>query len=324
MKEDKIKIIRVPLQEIENMVDDQNALLLLEKEDARIYLKTGHNKDLLTVEEVYEIVNTLKDLLVKNESKEDNLTEWLYRQWKSKEKYIENESSRYFNSMNWSQGWIPLIFIKQSKGSWEDGFIKLISSYLNVELFTVTISTSTMMTIVSNMELQFSKEKKDDISEFVQGIFEMLQNEWDEEVKVGVQYPAFCLQDVVDFGHQLLDDEKWVMNLWPKISFFTPWSHQLERIIAKVPREELNKYLAEYKLVDNELLKTLEVFIEESLNMSETARRLFIHRNTLQYRLDKVKQQIGLDAKKIKDAFLIKIILLLKDGLDSMHKNDNQ
>jgi len=46
-------------------------------------------------------------------------------------------------------------------------------------------------------------------------------------------------------------------------------------------------------------------------NVSETAKKLYIHRNTLLYRLDKFKQETGLDVRTFNDAVLVKIALLL-------------
>ncbi|WP_420871911.1 helix-turn-helix domain-containing protein [Cohnella rhizosphaerae] len=46
-------------------------------------------------------------------------------------------------------------------------------------------------------------------------------------------------------------------------------------------------------------------------NVSETAKRLFIHRNTLLYRLDKLKQEAGLDVRSFNDAILVRLLMLL-------------
>lgn len=62
---------------------------------------------------------------------------------------------------------------------------------------------------------------------------------------------------------------------------------------------------------DNETLTTINKFFENSLNVSETSRQLFIHRNTLVYRLDKIQKSTGLDLRVFEDAITFKIALMV-------------
>jgi sugar diacid utilization regulator len=60
---------------------------------------------------------------------------------------------------------------------------------------------------------------------------------------------------------------------------------------------------------DTELLHSIETFCRENLNVSETAKRLFIHRNSLQYRIEKFNEKIGLDVRKFEDAIKVYIAI---------------
>ncbi len=62
---------------------------------------------------------------------------------------------------------------------------------------------------------------------------------------------------------------------------------------------------------DEETLGTINKFFENSLNVSETSRQLFIHRNTLVYRLDKLQKSTGLDLRVFEDAITFKIALMV-------------
>ena len=62
---------------------------------------------------------------------------------------------------------------------------------------------------------------------------------------------------------------------------------------------------------DEESLMTINKFFENSLNVSETSRQLFIHRNTLVYRLDKLQKSTGLDLRVFEDAITFKIALMV-------------
>jgi carbohydrate diacid regulator len=62
---------------------------------------------------------------------------------------------------------------------------------------------------------------------------------------------------------------------------------------------------------DEETLTTIDKFFENSLNVSETSRQLYIHRNTLVYRLDKLQKTTGLDLRVFEDAITFKIALMV-------------
>ena len=62
---------------------------------------------------------------------------------------------------------------------------------------------------------------------------------------------------------------------------------------------------------DEETLTTINKFFENNLNVSETSRQLFIHRNTLVYRLDKLLKSTGLDLRIFEDAITFKIALMV-------------
>ncbi len=63
--------------------------------------------------------------------------------------------------------------------------------------------------------------------------------------------------------------------------------------------------------LDEETLTTIDKFFENNLNVSETARQLFIHRNTLVYRLDKLQKSSGLDIRNFDDAITFRIALMV-------------
>lgn len=71
---------------------------------------------------------------------------------------------------------------------------------------------------------------------------------------------------------------------------------------------------------DEETLTTIHKFFENSLNVSETSRQLFIHRNTLVYRLDKLQKTTGLDLRVFEDAITFKIALMVVKYMKYMEK----
>ena len=73
---------------------------------------------------------------------------------------------------------------------------------------------------------------------------------------------------------------------------------------------------------DGETLTTINKFFENSLNVSETSRQLFIHRNTLVYRLDKLQKSTGLDLRVFEDAITFKIALMVVKYMKYMESYD--
>ncbi len=69
---------------------------------------------------------------------------------------------------------------------------------------------------------------------------------------------------------------------------------------------------------DEETLTTINKFFENSLNVSETSRQLYIHRNTLVYRLDKLQKSTGLDLRVFEDAITFKIALMVVKYMNYM------
>lgn len=92
----------------------------------------------------------------------------------------------------------------------------------------------------------------------------------------------------------------------------------LIRLLADVPKPQLIKYydsLIEKNgaeiIADEELMDTAEEFMKNSLNISETSRNMYIHRNTLIYRLDKIEKETGLNLRVFSDAITFRLINIL-------------
>ena len=73
---------------------------------------------------------------------------------------------------------------------------------------------------------------------------------------------------------------------------------------------------------DEETLTTINKFFENNLNVSETSRQLYIHRNTLVYRLDKLQKSTGLDLRVFEDAITFKIALMVVKYMKYMESKD--
>ena len=93
------------------------------------------------------------------------------------------------------------------------------------------------------------------------------------------------------------------------------------RLIYQLPSTLCRMFIEEvfpneaYKSLDEDTLATIDCFFENNLNGSETSRELFVHRNTLVYRLDKVKKNTGLDLRSFDDAVMFKMASMVRTYL---------
>ncbi len=95
------------------------------------------------------------------------------------------------------------------------------------------------------------------------------------------------------------------------------------RLIYQLPTTLCEIFLSEVfkknsiDSLDQETLFTINKFFENNLNVSETSRKLFVHRNTLVYRLEKIKKLTGLDLREFDHAIIFKVALMVKKYLQS-------
>lgn len=95
------------------------------------------------------------------------------------------------------------------------------------------------------------------------------------------------------------------------------------RLIYQLPTTLCEMFLHEVfkkgslESLDRETLMTIQCFFENNLNVSETSRKLFVHRNTLVYRLEKIRKITGLDLREFEHAITFKVALMVKKYLST-------
>lgn len=98
----------------------------------------------------------------------------------------------------------------------------------------------------------------------------------------------------------------------------------LGRIIYQLPTTLCEMFLNEVfkkspiETLDEDTIETINRFFENNLNVSETSRKLYVHRNTLVYRLEKIKKITGLDLREFDHAIVFKVAMMVKQYLDSL------
>lgn len=99
------------------------------------------------------------------------------------------------------------------------------------------------------------------------------------------------------------------------------------RLISELPADLCKAFLFEIfgtqipdHNIDEETQNTIQKFYENNLNISETARQLYLHRNTLVYRLERLEKILGLDIRKFDDAMTFKLAMMVLSHLRAIEK----
>ena len=99
--------------------------------------------------------------------------------------------------------------------------------------------------------------------------------------------------------------------------------YQLPVSVCKMFIDEIFKHET-LESVDEETLITIRTFFENNLNLSETSRQLYVHRNTLVYRFEKLEKKFGLDIRTFDDALTFKLAMMVADYIQYISKQENE
>ena len=166
-------------------------------------------------------------------------------------------------------------------------------------------------------------EEPEEIEELANSIAQTLSSEFYSKVSIGISSVVLGLKDLaraykeariaLEVG-KVFDTEKNVVS-YENLG--------IGRLIYQLPITLCEIFLQEVfkkgslESLDRETLMTVQSFFENNLNVSETSRKLFVHRNTLVYRLEKIRKLTGLDLREFDHAVTFKVALMVKKYLSS-------
>ena len=165
----------------------------------------------------------------------------------------------------------------------------------------------------------------EEILRVARSIENLLQEELGVKCVIGISTNARHLRELADRYKEaqvaievgrVFESEKNIINYE---------SLGLGRIIYQLPTTLCEMFLNEVfkknpiETLDEDTLETINKFFENNLNVSETSRKLYVHRNTLVYRLEKIKKITGLDLREFDHAIVFKVAMMVKMYLDSLN-----
>ncbi len=155
------------------------------------------------------------------------------------------------------------------------------------------------------------KEDQEDVSNvaYAEVLAQSLQEELAIDVKIGIGNVVRDVKEIASSYARAENTLRYVDMFHIKGNVHSYQAFTLLKILEDVSGAKLESYAAEFidegfkeVLQEKEILETAEEFLRNSLNVSETSRNLYLHRNTLLYRLDKIEKATGLNIRSFSDA----------------------
>lgn len=138
-----------------------------------------------------------------------------------------------------------------------------------------------------------------------------------EFVSIGIGTVSFSLQELAQSYKSAVNALEIGEIFVNKHRIYAYSNLGISRLISSVPivkcKAFLNEVLADRVLseIDEETLESIQKFLDCDMNIASAAKALYIHRNTMVYRLDRLQKQTGLDVRRFEDAMLFKMAMLI-------------
>ena len=213
------------------------------------------------------------------------------------------------------------VFLVRQLGHGDVATVDVLSGMFSDKLQDFVLSINeTDIAVVKQITASTTGE---DLDKIARSIEDTLKNELFIKTVIGIGTVAEHLRELADSYKEaqtaidvgkVFDTEKSIIN-YENLG--------IGRLIYQLPTTLCEIFLSEVlkknsiDSLDQETLFTINKFFENNLNVSETSRKLFVHRNTLVYRLEKIKKLTGLDLRQFDHAIVFKVALMVRKYLSS-------
>lgn len=209
-----------------------------------------------------------------------------------------------------------VLLITSRQGSAQD-IVEFLESYTINGLDSATAVADDSCVLVKYLTSETDNEFQSSV-EYAEIFSRSLFEETGLKAKIGVGCTVRSLSESMQSYAQAESALKISEVLQSKNSVHSYKEYMLYKMIEDLPTATLMNYYnvlvdgdAKSIFADPDMTLTAEKFLENNLNVSETARRLYMHRNTLTYRLDKIHRATGLDIRNFGDAITFRLCSLL-------------
>jgi hypothetical protein len=247
---------------------------------------------------------------------QNNLLECLFTKLESDTILMPSAQSEWFQYLFFSKGYNPfsfesevslptsirfIHFYSNQLFSSKNEFEEAIRAFFHKEVIVVWNSAKEGVIIEKIIDQPFNKE-------FLEHMQEIIAADLYHDVTffVGKRYcPLANLSLYFDIEHQCF---KKALSVKKQKNILWFSKEMLYYILSFLPddlqKELPNLFLNDMK-IDDPILSTVKIFLQQNLNVTATSKKAFLHRNTVQYRLDKFSEQTGIDLKHFEDGLVI-------------------
>ena len=159
-----------------------------------------------------------------------------------------------------------------------------------------------------------TEHTEDEIAEFAAAVIETIGTETGIRAQAGIGKMTRETAGLKESAEQAAEAISIGRRFRPEASVYVYNRLGTERLISAIPAEARTKLRRELlspeteKRMTPEIIETARAFLENDMNLTTTAKQLYIHRNTLIYRLDKIRKETGFDLRRFRDAAAFQMI----------------
>jgi sugar diacid utilization regulator len=223
---------------------------------------------------------------------------------------------------------IPILVFNQHSGKQsvtEMELKKLLDTFFDESIIVFSLSVVEWMILLPekmiSSDVDQKREEPEDtieqkLSEIAAGIHDILWTEGIAECHLAIHYPMIPSSQLLSTIWELKKTLHVGKSFHHGQYIHIPWTLHIEKLLYDISEKEKLTFIHEIldfkeQDWDDEIMMTVDEFLSSNCHVSHTAKKLFIHRNTLLYRLEKFKQISGLDVRDFEHAVLVKLALLL-------------
>jgi sugar diacid utilization regulator len=322
---------------LKSVVRNHDVLFFLAKEQsevrflevAEVLLTASERKlvEMMVESKQFQERKQWSSYLSEDERKANQLREWLLDHIEHGHTNLELPDALVSQSSLYSTK-IPLLLCgdySQNQRVTYSELKKLLESFFDAEIILIPLMEKEWLILGSEALLNNGDEDRGEDEEdsleatldaIGSGLYDMLSNEWLGESHLAIHYPIKPAKSLLSSILQLRETIMLGRTFHVGSYIHLPWELHLEKLLHLLQEDEKTEFLEQVlrgtdHILDAETLMTLEQFFSLDCNVSETAKKLYIHRNTLLYRLDKFKNETGLDVRTFNHAVLVRLALLL-------------
>ncbi|SFJ14969.1 PucR family transcriptional regulator [Thermoflavimicrobium dichotomicum] len=279
----------------------------------------------LTESEI-QLIHKMMDLYQQLQKSQNNesLATWLKKAWQNEERCF---LPPHLQHVQWNHFLFFYLKIDEplTKEKWKECNYFLESYFPSSESKKIQLSSQEWLILLDRKklwDLECSEPMERSLYlQIAEGFMETFTYETGLRGKMIVHPPILQAEELQNLRHAILETEQLTKIFQPNKSVQAIWNIALEQLLSSLDTTAIQQYLKksglEPFLQNEDFRKSLETFFQFNCNISETARQLYIHRNTLLYRIERLKEETGLDIRNFFDGMMVQIALMLYYQLSS-------